>query len=144
LRFALTTTGNIVGSVRRFFRFLHATGRLRHELASSIQCSVRRRSTPPRTLPWSDVTDCAQIVRRDWQRDYAILLLMNLYGRDRREVRSLTLIRSVDLLDFTVVRPKTGGDSTALRLRRLAHWRHIAARSASDAPRAVRSSPHAA
>jgi site-specific recombinase XerD len=111
-RFALTTTGNIVGSVRRFFRFLHATGRLRHELASSIQCPARRRSTPPRTLPWSDVRRIMRAVDRQTgtgQRDYAILLLMNLYGMGAAEVRSLTLDQICwTSLTFTVVRPKTG------------------------------------
>jgi integrase len=43
------------------------------------------------------------------QRDYAILLLMNLYGMGAAEVRSLTLDQICwTSLTFTVVRPKTG------------------------------------
>jgi integrase/recombinase XerD len=111
-RFAKTTTSNILSSLRVLFRFLHATGRSYYDLADSIQSLARQNSALPRTLPWSDVKRILSAVDRSTKigrRDYAILLLMSLYGMGAAEIRSLVLDqvcwRSRTL---TVIRPKTG------------------------------------
>jgi integrase/recombinase XerD len=111
-RFAKTTTNNVLSSLRILFRFLHATRRSRYNLADSIQSPARQNSALPRTLPWSDVKRILSAVDRSTRigrRDYAILLLMSLYGLGAAEVRSLLLDqvcwRSRSL---TVIRPKTG------------------------------------
>jgi integrase/recombinase XerD len=111
-RFAKTTTSNILSSLRLLFRFLHATGRSRYDLADSIQCPARHNPALPRTLPWSDVKRILCAVDRDTRigrRDYAILLLMSLYGMGAAEIRSLVLDQICwRARTLTVIRPKTG------------------------------------
>ena len=115
--FALATIGNRMSSVRQFLRFLHVSGRLRFNLAEAVQTPQRRRSELPRALPWPEVRKILRCIDRKTplgRRDYAVLLLMSLYGLGAAEVIALTL----DQLDwagrtFTIVRPKTG---TVVRL----------------------------
>ena len=115
--FALGTVATVASSVREFLRFLHATGRLRSDLAVSVQCPKRRRTEVPRALPWSDIQDIIRAVDRSspsGQRDFAILMLMAMYGFGAAEVISLRLDDvhwQERFLD--VVRPKTG---TRIRL----------------------------
>jgi len=109
-----STAGNStkVGSVRQFLRFLYVSGRLRFNLADAIEAPQRRRSELPRTLPWPEIRKILDRVDRKTplgRRDYAVLLLMSMYGLGAAEVIALTL----DQLDwvghtFTIVRPKTG------------------------------------
>lgn len=111
-RFAVSTVGTILSSLRQFLRFLHCTDRLRRNLVSSIQHPVRSRSEPPRALPWSDVKRILRAVDRHTPkgvRDYAILLLMSLYGLGAAEIIGLTLDQiNWQRRTLTVVRPKTG------------------------------------
>jgi len=110
--YAVATVAGCLGSLRLFLRFLHNTGRLRHDLASSVQGPPRRRVEPPRALPWSDVQKILRAVDRESRigmRDYAMLLLMSLYGLGSAEVVGLELDdvhwRTATL---TIHRPKTG------------------------------------
>ncbi len=111
-QFALATICNRMTAVRQFLRFLYVSGRLRHNLAQSIQTPQRRRSELPRALPWPQVRQILRQVDRKTslgQRDYAVLLLMSTYGLGAAEVIALT----VDDLDWvgrtlTIARPKTG------------------------------------
>ncbi len=110
--YAAATVATKMSCVRLFLRFLQSTGRLRHDLASSIQCPFRRRIQPPRALPWSDVKRILQAVNRRTPhgiRDYAILLMMSLYGLGSAEIVGLKLDdihwRTNTL---TIKRPKTG------------------------------------
>ena len=109
---AVSTDGTILSSLRQFLRFLHSTDRLRYDLVSSIQCPIRRRSEPPRALPWSAVKRILRAVDRHTPkgvRDYAILLLMSLYGLGAAEIIGLTLDQiNWQRRTLTVVRPKTG------------------------------------
>ena len=111
-RYAVTTVGTILSALRQFLRFLESTGRIRFDLASSIQCPARRRVAPPRALPWSDVKRILGAVDRHTPkglRDYAVLLLMSLYGLGGAEVVALTLDQiNWQRRTLTVVRPKTG------------------------------------
>jgi len=71
--YALASVARRLSSLRLFFRFLQSTGRLRHDLASSIQCPPGRCIQPPRALPWSDVQRILQAVNRNTRtgsRDY--------------------------------------------------------------------------
>ena len=52
-RYAVATVAGHLSGLRLFFRFLHGTGKLGHDLASSIQSPARRRVEPPRALPWT-------------------------------------------------------------------------------------------
>jgi site-specific recombinase XerD len=111
-RYAVGSVARRMSSLRLFFRFLHSTGRMRHDLASSIQCPPRRRVQPPRALPWSDVQRILRAIDRSTRlglRDYAMLLLMSLYGLGSAEVIGLKL-EDVHwpMNTLTVRRPKTG------------------------------------
>ncbi|MCI0540469.1 MAG: tyrosine-type recombinase/integrase [Verrucomicrobiales bacterium] len=111
-RYAVSTAATLLSSLRLFLRFLHHTGRVPHDLASSIQSPPRRRIHLPRALPWTDVQRILKAVDRRSRlglRDYAMLLLMSLYGMGSAEIMALTLDQiRWENLTFTVVRPKTG------------------------------------
>jgi integrase len=110
--YAVSTVSSILSSLRLFLRFLHGTGRLPHDLASSIQSPPRRCIQLPRALPWAEVRRILKAVDRRsrlGQRDYAMLLLMSLYGMGSAEIMALTLDQiHWENLTFRVVRPKTG------------------------------------
>jgi integrase len=112
-RYALTVVADTCSSLRAFLRFLHATGRMRSELASAVQAPcIRRGARLPRALPWPSVIRLLRAIDRGsrvGRRDYALVLLMATYGMGAGEVTSITL----DDLDWQhgtlrVQRPKTG------------------------------------
>ena len=111
-RYAVGTVAGHLSSLRLFFRFLHRTGRLRQDLTGSIQSPPRRRVEPPRALPWAEVQKILRAVDRRTRiglRDYAMLLLMSLYGLGSAEVVNLKL-EDVHWQTgtLTIRRPKTG------------------------------------
>ena len=112
-RLALRTVARVCTSIRAFLRFLHATGRLPFDFASSVAApTLRWRSELPRALPWRDVRIILSAIDRKCRvgrRDYALLLAMAVYGLGAGEVRSLSL-DDVDWAGgtFRVRRPKTG------------------------------------
>jgi len=112
-RLSRSTVADQCSSLREFLRFLRATGRVRHDLATAVVGPrVHVSARPPRALPWADVRRILHAVsRRDRReiRDYAILLLLASYGMGAAEVTRLRL----DDIDWTckllhVRRPKTG------------------------------------
>jgi integrase/recombinase XerD len=112
-RYSIVVVANICSSLRAFLRFLHATGRVRFNLAPAVQAPcLRRGARPPRGLPWSSVVRLLRSVSRAsrvGRRDYALLLLMATYGLGASEASSIRL----DDIDwhartFRVTRPKTG------------------------------------
>lgn len=111
-RYSVASVARRLSSIRIFCRFLHSTGRCQHDLASSIQCPPRRSVQPPRALPWSDVQRILRAVDQKTRiglRDYAMLLLMSLYGLGSAEVIEMKLEDvhwSTNTL--TIRRPKTG------------------------------------
>lgn len=111
-RLAAATVARILTSLRLFCRFLHSTGRLRYDLASSLPSAPRRPRQLPRALPWSDIQKLLRAVDRrtlTGLRDYTIFLLMSLYGLGCAEIIGLSLDRiDWSKLAFEVVRPKTG------------------------------------
>ena len=112
-RYARTTVSDICSTVRVFQRFLCATGRSRRDLSGSVVSPIiRANERPHRALPWKDVQRILRAVDRSrptGRRDYAILLMMSVYGLGSGEVIGLTL----DDINWRaqtlrVVRPKTG------------------------------------
>jgi integrase len=110
---ARTTVADMASSLRGFLRFLHVTGRLAVALAPSVKAPiVRRGERPLRALPWEKVQRILDAVDRSTaagRRDYALLLLMSVYGLGAGEVLDLRL----DDIDWRVgilhvTRPKTG------------------------------------
>jgi hypothetical protein len=85
-RLAVATVARALTSLRLFLRFLHLSGRLRYDVASSVQSAPRRPRQLPRALSWPEVQRLLRAVDRrtlTGQRDYTILLLMSLYGFGR-------------------------------------------------------------
>lgn len=111
-RYAVATVLRSMSCLRQFLRFLESTGRIEHDLASSIQCPLHRHAKLPRALPWQDVRKILRAVDQSTRigvRNYAILLIMSLYGLGSAEVIRLKLedvhwrARTI-----TINRPKTG------------------------------------
>ena len=107
-----TTVADICSTVRVFQRFLCSTGRSRRDLSGSVLSPIIRvNERPHRALPWKDVQRILRAVDRSrptGRRDYAILLMMSVYGLGSGEVIGLTL----DDINWRaqtlrVVRPKT-------------------------------------
>ncbi|MGH9641372.1 MAG: site-specific integrase, partial [Terriglobales bacterium] len=110
--YARSTVADICSTLRAFQRFLCTSGRSALDLSSSIITPVIRVSERPhRALPWKDVRRILGAVDRSkpkGRRDYAILLMMSVYGLGAGEVIGLTL----DDLNWRsqtqrVLRPKT-------------------------------------
>ena len=112
-RYSRTVVSDHCSSLRGFARFLHATGRLPADLAPSIVApKISRAERPYRTLPWEDVQRILKAVdhkARGGRRDYALLLMMSMYGLGAGEIACLK-IEDVDWSAgmIHVVRPKTG------------------------------------
>lgn len=111
--YARTTVADMASSLRGFLRFLHITRRLAVDLAPSVMAPiVRRDERPLRALPWEKVQRILGAIDRSTaagRRDYALLLLMSVYGLGAGEVLRLRL----DDIDWRaailhVTRPKTG------------------------------------
>lgn len=94
-RWSRSTAADGCSSLRGFLRFLRATGRLRHDLATSVVGPrVRVAARPPRALAWTDVRRILRAVPRRRPadlRDYAMLLLLASYGMGASEVATLRL-----------------------------------------------------
>ncbi len=112
-RYAISVVADTCSSLRAFLRFLHATRRLRFDLAAGIQAPrMARGARPPRAIPWPWVVRLLRAVDRTprtGKRDYALLLLLATYGMGASEVSSIGL----DDIDWhagtlRLVRPKTG------------------------------------
>lgn len=94
-RLGRRTVAGLCSSLRGFLRFLHTTGRLRRGLADCIVAPrFRTDEGPPRALPWDIVRRIIRAIPRDrpvGHRDFAMLLLMAVYGLGASEVVSLRL-----------------------------------------------------
>ena len=111
-RVGVATLAGRLCSVRALLRFLHASGRLRFDLAASVVGpALKPNRYPPKALPWSQVRQILRAVDRGTRmglRDYAILLLMSLYGLGGAEVITLRLEDiNWDRKTLCVLRPKT-------------------------------------
>ncbi len=100
-------------SLRCFLRFLFVSGRSSRDLAASVMAPrTRFADRPPRALPWGDVRRILRAIPKQQspgRRDFAMLLMMALYGMGAAEVLALRL-EDVDW-ESEIVRvrlPKTG------------------------------------
>lgn len=111
-RYARTTVADICSALRTYLRFLYASGRLEADVAHGVMAPVVRvAERPHRALPWNDVQRLLAAPDRSTpcgRRDYALLLMMSLYGLGAGEVIGLSL-DDIDWRAATVriVRPKT-------------------------------------
>lgn len=94
-QYARTTVSDICSTLRSYLRFLRATGRSPEDLAGSILSPiVRSGERPHRALPWGDVQRILRAIDRSYPtglRDYALLLMMSVYGLGAGEVIGLTV-----------------------------------------------------
>ena len=107
------TLATTCGCLRSFLRFLRSTGRIHRDLACCvIGPRVRASEKPPRALPWPEVKrilGCVQTARSPGKRDFAMLLMMALYGLGAAEILALRFEDvnwKTGIID--VRRPKTG------------------------------------
>lgn len=112
-RFAGPTVSDIACTVRCFSRFLFASGHISVDLADAVVAPVQPRyQRPRRALPWEDVQRLLQAIDTSTgggQRDYALLLMMSVYGCGAGEAIRLEM----DDIDWgtatlKLMRPKTG------------------------------------
>jgi len=111
-RMDMVAVARQVCSVRALLRFLQVSGQLRFDLAASVVGPVLKPDRhPPRALPWSEVRRILKVVdptTLTGRRDYAILLLMSLYGLGGAEIIGLRLEDiDWDRKTLCVCRPKT-------------------------------------
>ncbi len=94
-RLSPRTVAESCSSLRGFLRFLFTTGRLRYDLATSVVAPrYRIDESPPRALPWDTVRRILRTIPRDRPlglRDFAMLLLMAMYGLGSCEIVHLEL-----------------------------------------------------
>lgn len=94
-RMSRRTIARACGTIRAFLRYLHAIGRLKHDLAPSVAGPrLLRWEHPPRALPWKDVVQILRVIDRSTRtglRDYALLLTMAMYGLGAAEILGLQL-----------------------------------------------------
>jgi integrase/recombinase XerD len=117
-RYSRWTVANICTMIRGYLRFLHTSGLAETSLASSVMApKVRVAERPYRTLPWGDVQRILRAVDRSTaagRRDYALLLMMSVYGLGAGEVIGLSL----DDVDWqaAVIRVRRPKTNVVLRL----------------------------
>ncbi|MGH7746822.1 MAG: tyrosine-type recombinase/integrase, partial [Candidatus Dormibacteria bacterium] len=117
---AKSTVRDGCGVLRVFLRYAHREGVLARDLADTVDWpQVYRLATIPRSITWAEVERVlAGVDRRTacGRRDYAILLLLVIYGLRGREVAALTL----DNIDWKrgrlAVPERKAGHSTAYPL----------------------------
>lgn len=111
-RFARRTILAICSTIRTYLRFLHITGQIDTDLSASvISPTIRPAERPYPVLPWHDVQQILNSIDRtrpNGRRDYALLLMMSVYGLGAGEVIRLRL-DDVDWRNCTIhaVRQKT-------------------------------------
>jgi integrase/recombinase XerD len=117
---AKTTVRSACGVLRVFLRYAHREGVLDRDLSESVDWpQAYRLSTIPRSITWAEVERVlAGVDRRTpcGKRDYAILMLLVIYGLRGREVAALSL----DDIDWKrerlAVPERKAGHSTAYPL----------------------------
>jgi integrase len=112
-RFARPTVSDIACTVRCFSRFLFAAGHISVDLGDAVVAPVQPRyQRPRRALPWEDVQRLLQAIDANsdaGQRDYALLLMMSVYGCGAGEAIRLELDDiDWDAATLKLMRPKTG------------------------------------
>jgi integrase/recombinase XerD len=92
---SLSSVKKICDGLRRFLRFLYATNRHKRDLSVHLEHLFAPESKrPPRALPWDSVRRILRAVDRSIpieRRDYAMLLMMSMYGCAAGEVIGLRL-----------------------------------------------------
>lgn len=117
---AKSTVRDGCGVLRVFLRYAHREGALRRDLSNTVEWpQVYRLSTIPRSITWAEVEQVLSGVDRRTpcgKRDYAILLLLVVYGLRGREVAALSLEDIDWRRERLAVPERKAGHSTAFPL----------------------------
>lgn len=117
---AKSTVRDCCGVLRVFLRYAHREGVLSRDLSNTVEWpQVYRLSTIPRSITWADVEQVLAGVERRTRcgkRDYAILLLLVVYGLRGREVAALRLEDIDWRRERLAVPERKAGHSTAFPL----------------------------
>lgn len=117
---AKTTVREGCGVLRVFLRYAHREGALHRDLSGTVDWpQAYRLATIPRSITWAEVERVlAGVDRRTpcGKRDYAILLLLVVYGLRGREVAGLTLDHIDWRRERLAVPERKAGHSTAFPL----------------------------
>ena len=117
---AKSTVRDTCGVLRVFLRYAHREGALGRDLSNTVEWpQVYRLSTIPRSITWAEVEQVlAGVDRRTpcGKRDYAILLLLVVYGLRGREVAALRLEDIDWRRERLAVPERKAGHSTAYPL----------------------------
>lgn len=123
-RIAWPTLRNACGTLRVFLRYLYREGVLAKDLSAVVEFPQSFRfSEIPRSIAWTEVEQVlAGVDRRSpcGKRDYAILLLLAIYGLRACEVAALTLDDIDWRNDRIKIRERKVGNSTAYPLSSIA------------------------
>ena len=111
-RMEVVSLARKLSSLRAFLRYLRVSGRLRFDLAESVVGPrLKTDRHPPRALPWTTVQRILRAVDTSTltgRRDYAVLVLMSLYGLGGAEIVGLRLEDiDWDRQTLRICRPKT-------------------------------------
>lgn len=94
-RMSASSLTSVCSALRHLLRWLFREGRLSRDLSGCVgKPQAYRLATVPRSIPWADIERTLAVVDRQTVtgiRDYAMLLLIVLYGLRAREVAALTL-----------------------------------------------------
>jgi site-specific recombinase XerD len=117
---AKSTVRDTCGVLKVFLRYAHRQGVLSRDLSEAVEWpQVYRLSTVPRSITWDEVGRVLEAVDRRTprgKRDYAILLLLVIYGLRAREVSALTLDDIDWKRDRLAIPERKAGHSTAFPL----------------------------
>ena len=111
---------SLCSHLRVFLRYLHQIGLHTRDLSVTVEGSrVYRLATVPRSIPWPEIERTLECVDRHTsigRRDYAMLLLLVVYGLRAHEVVSLTLDSINWERERLLVADRKAGHNTAFSL----------------------------
>lgn len=94
-RMALTSLGSACSALRHLLRWLFREGRLPRDLSGCVgKPQAYRLATIPRSIPWGDIERTLEGIDGNTvvgSRDFAMLVLMVLYGLRAKEIAAVTL-----------------------------------------------------
>jgi len=94
-RMSRRSIGLVSAALRSFLRYLHLSGQVERDMSLQVAAPrVYALETVPRALPWADVLKLLAAPDRSTvagRRDYAILMLLAVYGLRANEVAALAL-----------------------------------------------------
>ena len=119
-RLCVASLGPVCSALRALLRYMFRQGLMRRDLGSAVERPrAYRLSGIPRAVQWSEVLRTLDSIDRRsalGRRDYAILLLLAVYGLRAREVATLTLDDIDWGADIVRIRGRKAGNASSYPL----------------------------